>query len=110
MSELMRFNLERGGVILVEVDEDEPGIVRASRVDDVIKSSASSFGAAIGAVRDAAAEALHRFTEMSSRPTEIELEFGVRLNVQAGAVIAKTAVDGHLKVKLVWRAEDSAQT
>jgi hypothetical protein len=27
----------------------------------------------------------------------------VRLNAEAGAVIAKTQAEGHLKVKLVWR-------
>jgi hypothetical protein len=99
----MRFSLEDGASVLVEVGEDEPGIVRASRTRDAIEAAATSFGAALTGVRNAAGEALRTFRDTDFRPDEIQLEFGVRLNAQAGAVIAKTGVDGHLKVKLTWR-------
>jgi hypothetical protein len=36
------------------------------------------------------------------RPDGIEVEFGVKLNAEAGAVIAKSAVEGHFTVKLSW--------
>lgn len=35
----------------------------------------------------------------------MELEFGVKLSAQAGAVIAKTGVDGHLKIKMIWERD-----
>lgn len=42
------------------------------------------------------------FREMEVRPDEVQVEFGVKLSAQAGAVIAKTGVEGHLKIKLTW--------
>lgn len=111
----MRFSLDNGGSVLVEVGEDEPGVVRASRAREVIESASTSFGTALASVRDAAATALSQFRDMDVLPDEIQVEFGVRLNAQAGAVIAKTGIDGHLKVKLTWqrsetRKEDGVQS
>jgi len=36
------------------------------------------------------------------------VEFGVRLTAEAGAVIAKSSVEGHLTVKLTWRDDQAA--
>ncbi|TNC20297.1 CU044_2847 family protein [Amycolatopsis alkalitolerans] len=105
MAELMSFPLDDGGQVLVEVDEQEPGLVQASRAGDVIEAGVSSFGAALARVKDAAGEALRQFRQLPAGPDEVQLEFGVRLNAQAGAVIAKTGVDGHFKVKLTWRED-----
>jgi hypothetical protein len=110
----MRFGLDNGGSVFVEVEENEPGVVRASRAREVIESASTSFGTALASVRDAAATALRQFRNMDVLPDEIQVEFGVRLNAQAGAVIAKTGVAGHLKVKLTCqryenRREDEIQ-
>jgi hypothetical protein len=32
------------------------------------------------------------------------IKFGVKLDAEVGAVIAKTGVEGHFEVKLTWRA------
>ncbi|MBV9024856.1 MAG: hypothetical protein JO362_13960, partial [Streptomycetaceae bacterium] len=37
-----------------------------------------------------------------ANPAEIEVEFGVDLAVQAGAVITKSTAHGHLKVTMKW--------
>ena len=112
MTEFARFSLDDGGSVLVEVG-DRDGLAQAARVTDVVESVATSFGAALASVRDAAATALRQFRAMDARPDEIQVEFGVRLSAQAGAVIAKAGGDGHLKVKLTWqrsapRQEDEA--
>ncbi|HEY8373647.1 MAG TPA: CU044_2847 family protein [Pseudonocardiaceae bacterium] len=106
MTKLLRFELGDGDSVLVEVDENEPGMTRASRAKEVVEAAASSLGSALAGVRKAASEAVRRFRDMDARPDEVQIEFGVRLNAQAGAVIAKSGVDGHLKVKLTWRRMD----
>lgn len=103
MSELKRFDLDGADFVLVEVDTDGPDISPVSRSADVIEAATASFGTALGHVRAAASVALARFREMDTRPDEIALEFGVKLTTEAGAVIAKTAAEGHLKVCLTWR-------
>ncbi|MBE1491755.1 CU044_2847 family protein [Plantactinospora soyae] len=103
MSELKRFDLDGVDFVLVEVDADGPDISPVSRTADVVEAATTSFGTALSHVRAAASVALTRFREMDTQPDEIQLEFGVKLTTEAGAVIAKTAAEGNLKVYLTWR-------
>ncbi|MEU2512126.1 CU044_2847 family protein [Streptomyces syringium] len=105
MSDLLRFDLADCGSIMAEVDADEPGIARASRVGNLITSTTESFETALDHVRRAADAALSGFRNMEARPDEVQIQFGVRLNAEAGAVIARTGADGHLQVSLTWRRE-----
>jgi hypothetical protein len=106
MNELMRFELDDGGSVIVEITSDDPGITRASRTSDAIRSAAASFESAMGGVRDAATSALRYFRDVSQPPDEVTIEFGVALTAQAGAVIAQTTADAHLQVTLTWRRPD----
>lgn len=47
------------------------------------------------------------FRDGSLRPDSVEIEFGVKLTAEAGALIAKSSVEGHLVVKLSWSPERS---
>lgn len=104
MTELARFMLEDGGSVLIEVD-DEPGVRRVARQGQLLAEAKASFEAALSGVRDAALAALSQFTSMPRQPDEVALRFGVKIDVQAGAVIAKTGVEGQLEVKLTWKRE-----
>ncbi len=105
MTEFARFELDGGGSVVVEVDE-EPGVSRASRPGRVLRDARASFEKALTDVRDAAATALDQFRAMSRPPDEVELKFGVKLDAEAGAVIARTGVQGQFEVKLRWRRDD----
>lgn len=104
MAELVRFELETGGTVTVEVEE-EPGIGRAARQGGILRDAQLSLERALGDVRDAAAAALGQFQKMASQPDEVEITFGVKLDAQAGALIAKTGMQGHFEVKLTWARE-----
>jgi hypothetical protein len=106
MTEVMRVPLDGGGSVLVEV-EPTPGLERAGRVSDTVREASQSLERALEQVRDAAAAAVAQFAEMSRRPDEVELKFGLKLDAQAGAVIARTGVQGHFEVKLKWRAAEA---
>ncbi|MER6666263.1 CU044_2847 family protein [Amycolatopsis japonica] len=101
MNDLARFPLEGGGSVIVEIDP-VPGTARVSRRDDLIEDTKGSFEAALANVKDAAAAALDAFRSMTRGPDEVELKFGVKLTAQAGAVIAKTGLEGNFEVKLKW--------
>ncbi|MEU8323776.1 CU044_2847 family protein [Nonomuraea sp. NPDC048881] len=101
MTELMKFETAEGGQVVVEVSEQEPGVHRAARSGGVVEVR-RRFEEALTDVRDAALSALAVFRDGRLQPDEVEMEFGVRLNAEAGAVIAKTTVEGHLVVKLTW--------
>ncbi|HEX2313223.1 MAG TPA: CU044_2847 family protein [Thermomonospora sp.] len=102
MSELLRWPMDEGSVV-VEVDEGDPGFEPASLSGDgVIHSVSERFETALLSTRVAAEKALAVFRDGALRPDAVELEFGVKLNAAAGAVIAKTAGEAHLRVKLTW--------
>jgi hypothetical protein len=105
MTELLRFSTADGASVVVEVDAVEPGVQRASRQGGIIDVN-RRFEDALLDVRNAAASALAVFRGGSLRPDGVAIEFGVRLNAEAGAVIAKTSMEGHLVVKLTWEKDE----
>ncbi|MGH3717839.1 MAG: CU044_2847 family protein [Pseudonocardiaceae bacterium] len=100
------FDLAEGSTVLVEVDEDNLGIERVSRGRDGVVEAGRRLTEVLGSVRDAARESMDVLRTLS--PDRIELEFGVKLAGEAGAIIAKTAAEGHFTVKLTWTPDAGA--
>jgi Trypsin-co-occurring domain 1 len=110
VGELLRFELDGGGAVLVEVADDEPGIEQAARVDDLVVKARVSLESALDQVRAFANATLGNVQDLVQQPEQIQVEFGIRFNAEAGAVIARTQAEGHLQVTLTWtRAESSAR-
>jgi hypothetical protein len=101
MDQLLQFE-SGGGAVLVEVADDEPGIERAARVDEVVVKARASLEGAMDQVRAVATVTLGKLQGLAQQPEQIEVEFGVRFNAEAGAVIARTQAEGHLQVRLTW--------
>ncbi|MFG2315487.1 CU044_2847 family protein [Streptomyces tendae] len=106
MDELVEFTTEDGVRVVVEGVEDEDGARLVSRGDGPARA-ARTFEDSLDGVRAAAASALRVFRDGSLRPDAVELEFGVKLSAEAGAVIAKGSAEGHLVVRLSWSPEPS---
>ncbi|MGV9900237.1 CU044_2847 family protein [Streptomyces tendae] len=106
MDELVEFETEDGVRVVVEGVEDEDGARLVSRGDGPARA-ARTFEDSLDGVRAAAASALRVFRDGSLRPDAVELEFGVKLSAEAGAVIAKGSAEGHLVVRLSWSPEPS---
>jgi hypothetical protein len=102
------FELADGGTVLIEVDPED-GVVRVGRGGEIVQAVGKTFDESIAHVRDAAAAALHQFQSMTRRPDEVEIKFGVKLDAEVGALIARTGVQGQFEVKLTWRAPDAEQ-
>lgn len=100
MSEIVRFRFDEDSAVLVEVDEDSFGIERVSRGQDGVVEASRRLTEALGGVRDAAQASIQVLRTLS--PDGLELEFGVKLTGEAGAIIARTAAEGHFTVKLSW--------
>ena len=104
MDGLVEFTTGDGVRVGVEGVEDEEGARLVSRGDGPARA-ARTFEDSLDGVRAAAASALRVFRDGSLRPDAVELEFGVKLSAEAGAVIAKGSAEGHLVVKLSWSPE-----
>lgn len=103
MKELVEFTLDDGTAVVVEVDADEPGIERVSRTDELVVRAAGSMEGALDRIRSVAKVAVSKLRGAGEQPHEIAVEFGIRLNAAAGAVIASTEAEGHLQVRLTWK-------
>lgn len=106
MDGLVEFRTDDGAVVVVEGAEDTSGSRLVARADGTV-AAARTFEGSLEGVRAAAESALRVFRDGSLRPDSVEIEFGVRLTAEAGALIAKSAVEGHLLVKLSWSPEPS---
>jgi len=104
--DLVRFELDGGGSVLVEADDATASVARAGRIRDaegrLLQVAGQTLEQGLANVRDAAAAALGQFQAMSRCPDEVEITFGVKLDAEAGAIIARTGVQGQLEVKLTW--------
>lgn len=105
MTALVEFRTDGGGTVVVALDERSPGVQLVARGDGGLIPAADTFDAALRRVHTAAESALRVFRDGQLKPDTVEIEFGVQLTAEAGAVIAKTAVEGHLTVKLSWSPE-----
>lgn len=106
MDGLVEFRTEDGVRVVVEGVEDEDGARLVSRGDGPARA-ARTFEDSLDGVRAAASSALRVFRDGSLRPDAVELEFGVKLSAEAGAVIAKGSAEGHLVVRLSWSPQPS---
>jgi hypothetical protein len=100
MAEVVRFGLADGSSVLVEVDEESLGIRRVGRTSDGVIEAGRQLTDALGTVSDAARASFEVLRQLN--PDRLELDFGVKLSGEAGALIAKTAAEGHFTVKVTW--------
>jgi hypothetical protein len=99
MVEIVRFEVGSGSV-LVETDEDSFGIQRVSRGPDGVIEAGRQLKDALASIENAANVTLDVLRKMS--PDSIEVEFGIKLAGEAGALIAKASTEGHFTVRLSW--------
>ncbi|MFG1696740.1 CU044_2847 family protein [Nonomuraea sp. NPDC049309] len=109
MTELVRWELEDGGTVLVESgsgEETDGGWESAGIGAGTLRQAKLRLEESLSDVRDAAAAALRTFRDLPIGPDEVELEFGVKLQAEVGAVVAKGKTEGQLVVRLRWQASD----
>ncbi|MEU9880358.1 CU044_2847 family protein [Streptomyces phaeochromogenes] len=107
MRSLVRIPLESGGSVLVEAAELADGPVKAGRVGDAIREMPVSLQAAMRPVADMARAVLDQLRQAG--PDTVEVEFGVDLATQAGAVIARNEAGFHLKIRVLCEHNEGDQ-
>lgn len=103
MTSLARVPIEGGGTILFEAAplSSYEGPVKAGRIGDAVRDLPNTLQQVLEPVRNAAAAVLEQLRQAG--PDEVEVEFGVDLSAQAGAVITKGESAVHFKVRVLWQ-------
>jgi butyrate kinase len=97
-------------VVLIEWPGAQPGVVKASRGERLKvmqEQSQKALNLAMGTIRAMAyrvAKTIGQLEDMA-RPDEAEVEFGITLDAEAGAMLAKASTGAQIKVKLKWTIE-----
>jgi hypothetical protein len=111
---LVEFPLEGGGSVFVEVD---PSLGRTGAVtrglgrpstSEIAERASETLETALARVQPAAAAIVGRLRRLEQVPDEIEVEFGIQLSAQLGAVVAQTAGEANFSVRLRWRRDPAA--
>lgn len=105
MKHLVEFPLESGGTIVVEVDDDLSGPARVSRGDTLVKAK-ETVEEAINKILPVTKGIIEKFKHMESKPDEIELSFGVKLNTSFGAVLASTSAEANFDITMRWTDQE----
>jgi hypothetical protein len=100
MADVVRYQVGDGSSVLVEVDEDTYGVENVARTSEGVLEAGQRLESALGGVREAAQATLDTLTKLS--PETVEVEFGIKLAGEAGALIAKTSAEGHFTVRVSW--------
>jgi Trypsin-co-occurring domain 1 len=92
-------------VILVEVDRKDVKQKDAELADNtgVPIRAAVSFEAALESVRPALEKAATILKNLVTAPSEFELEFGIKLTADAGAIFTKVGGEANFNIKATWK-------
>jgi NTP-dependent ternary system trypsin peptidase co-occuring protein len=94
--------LGQGEALIVQVDDDAGGLVRAGRLDEVTATATETFESALGRLKGAAQAVVTRMRTLAEPPDEVTVDFSVKLGTQLGVVIANSSAEANLRVSLRW--------
>jgi hypothetical protein len=101
MEKLVRFPLEGGGSVLVQVDERQSGPVPAASPGEIAAKAKMTFEQAVAQIRPIAKTLLEEVKDLG--PHEAKIALGISFSAEAGVVVAKTSAEGSCKVTLSWK-------
>jgi hypothetical protein len=113
MKHLIEIPLKGGATVIVEVDStyaesSTPQLRRGIReplAQQVVERVEQTFEAALDKVKPAAAAIIEKLQDLSQVPSEIGVEFGIKIGVKGNAFIASADTDANFKVILKWQRD-----
>ena len=102
-SRLVAYPVAGNQTILVEVDDPNVGNRPVSR--GTAERAQETFEAAIAQIRPGVEALMAQLRDLTAKPEQVSLEFGIKYTAGADAPIAKTSVEGNVKVTLTWKPQ-----
>ncbi len=97
-----------------EADQAPTGIGKVALSDkavSVVTKADAAFESSLDVVRRNANAFLHQISQMIERPSEVAVEFGLKLTGEMGLfAVAKAGGEANFVVKLKWKSENSDTT
>jgi hypothetical protein len=102
-SRLVAFPVGDNQTILVEVDD--PNIGNRPVARSAADRARESFETTIAQIRPGVEALMAQLRDLTAKPEQVSLEFGIKFTAGADALIAKTSVEGNVKVTLAWKPQ-----
>jgi hypothetical protein len=101
---IVEFPLDGGGSVYIESDEPElAGAVRVGRADGMPEKARHTFEQSLETVTTVASALLAKVDELADRPDELQIEFGIKLSGEIGAILASAKAEANYSVSMTWR-------
>ena len=109
MKQLVKFDIEGDTSVIVEEDVYErPYEERVGRGRDAVIKAAQTLEEALYQIKLGTEKLVSKLRQISESPDGIEVEFGIKMTAEVGAIIAASGVEGNFKVTLKWnRSSDN---
>ena len=107
--QLAEFKLEDGTTFLVEVDEPESAAVEraATPSGQTVLKAQQTFEAALEQVKPVASVILAKLKQLDTPASEVEVKFGIKLTVDAGAIFASVGSEVNYEITLKWKEAEA---
>jgi len=111
MARFVEFELEDGGVVLVEAPAaEQTGLVKAGRGEEALERAGATFESALGSVRSAANALLRTLKEVDVSPDEIEVTFGLKATGEVGGrIFVSAGAEANYNVTLTWKKPEAEE-
>jgi len=101
-------------VILVDFGDGGGGLVPVSRgggklgevTGELVEKSKEALDKAMDTIQGMAKRTIAAAKNLTDPPDAIEVEFGIKLDAQAGALIAQAGTEASIIVKMTWRPKE----
>ncbi|WP_412538378.1 CU044_2847 family protein [Longispora sp. K20-0274] len=103
MGDLLRYESDHGTIL---IEERDGGTLERIGLLDHLYPAKQRLEAALAQVRPAIDAALSMVRGLPKKPDQVEVEVGVTLTAEAGAVVARTTAEGHLVIRATWKLTD----
>ena len=112
MKYLIEIPLANGEAVIVEVDGVETSAhpttpwrgIREVVEEQIFEKVEQTFEATIDKVRPAAAAIIEKLQDLNQAPSEIGVEFGIKIGAKGNAFITSADTEANFKVTLKWQA------
>jgi hypothetical protein len=87
---------------VTEPEEGQEGTGRAGRLEKVQQLSQQAFEKAMAQLKPIAQTVMGTLKELNN-PSEVAVEFGVKLSAETGVIIASAQAEANFKISLKWK-------
>lgn len=105
--QLAQFSLADGTTFLVEVDEPEGNAIQRATLPsgEMVLKAQQTFEESLDKIKPVASAIISKLRDLNQPADEVEVKFGLKLTVDAGAIFTSVGGEVTYEITLKWKQE-----